>query len=79
MRSKEGVGQPGSHAVDYLKKLSIDQLCCPVLILLNYYLDLFKIIIICMYILLKVGRRLGNSKPLFSLGLHNWLKACCLF
>ncbi len=40
MQSKEGVGQPGSHAVDYLKKLSIDQLCCPVLILLNYYLDL---------------------------------------
>ncbi len=25
-----------------------------------------------MYILLKVGGRLGNSKPLFSLGLHHW-------
>ncbi len=28
-----------------------------------------------MYILLKVGGRLGNSKPLFSLGLHHWFIA----
>ncbi len=46
--------------------------CVALCILLNYYLDLFKIIMICMYILLKVGGRLGNSKPLFSLGLHHW-------